>query len=212
MSLGLRQHSHVTAQPMPMPARLVLEYTLTADDLVDGSRAYYRHRPMFGWTAGTVIVIACLVTLWLTGNLLWLSGVALGLLALGAGQLRWLDRMILGASPYARIGMRCELEFTGSGVRFAQAGTSGLIEWSSITETREADKSIVLLQERAPLAMIPKRAFESTADLDAARALIAARVDHRPASEPKATWLVPLLIVVAVFVVAVFVVAVITAS
>ena len=39
----------MTAQPAPVPARLVLEYTLTADDLVDGSRAYYRHQPMFGY-------------------------------------------------------------------------------------------------------------------------------------------------------------------
>lgn len=73
----------------------------------------------------------------------------------------------------------------------------------SITESRESNRSIVLLQERAPLAMIPKRAFDSAADLEAARALIAASVQHRPVPAQKQPWLVPLLlVVVAVFVVA----------
>ena len=193
----------MTAQPAPMPPRLVVEYTLTADDLVDGSRAYYRNQPMFGWVAGSVIVVSSVVSLALTDNLLWLIGVAAGLIALAIGQVRWLDRMVLSANPIARIGMRCQLEFTGSGVRFAQAGTSGLIEWSSLTESREGDGSIMLMQARAPLAMIPKRAFQSTADYEAARALISAKVEHRRANRSRLPWVAPAVVLVAIFVAAV---------
>ena len=183
----------------------MLEYTLTADDLVDGSRAYYRYKPMFGWMAGTAAILGSAVALALTGELIWLSGVAFGLVAVAAGQVRWLDRMILSANPNVRLGMLCELEFTGSGVRFAQGGMSGLIEWSSITESREGERSIVLLQERAPMAMIPKRAFESATDLEAARALIADSIDYRPLPGQKRPWLAPLLVLVGVFVLAVIV-------
>ena len=194
----------MTAQTIETPERLTLEYTLTADDLVDGSRAYYRHRPMLGWALGLLVGGISILTLFLTGELLWLAGIAFGLMTLAAGRVRWLDRMILGANPNVRMGMLCELEFTGSGVRFAQGGMTGLIEWSSITESREGDKSIVLLQQRAPVAMMPKRAFASRGDLDATRALIAARVMHRPAPQQPFPWLlVTPLIVLAAFAAAV---------
>ena len=193
----------MTAQTIETPERLTLEYTLTADDLVDGSRAYYRHRPMLGWALGLLVGGISILTLFLTGELLWLAGIAFGLMTLAAGRVRWLDRMILGANPNVRMGMLCGLEFTGSGVRFAQGGMSGLIEWSSITESREGDKSIVLLQQRAPVAMIPKRAFASRGDLDAARALIAASVKHRPEPKQRFGWLPIALVAVAAFAAAV---------
>ena len=201
----------MTAEPLATPRRLSLEFTITADDYVDGSRAYYRHRPMFGSVLGPLLISAFLAAFFLLDNLIWLWGVPVGLFATAAGQVRWIDRLLLQSNPQARVGTRFEYKFTGSGLRFSNAGLLGLIEWSAITETREGDRAIALMAGRAPIAFIPKRAFESRGDLEDARAMIAAKMNRAAPQAQTGRWWWPVpVLVLAVFVVT-FVVAVVTA-
>jgi hypothetical protein len=201
----------VTAKPVATRQRLLLEFTITADDYVDGSRAYYRNRPMFGWIVGPVLVAAFLAAFFFFGSLIWLWGVPVGLFATAAGKVRWVDRLLLQSNPQARVGTRFEFEFTGSGLRYSNAGLLGLIEWSAITAIREGDRAIALMAGRAPVAFIPKRAFESQRDLGDARAMIAAKMNGMAPQAPAGRWWWPVPLLVLVVFVVTFVVAVVTA-
>jgi hypothetical protein len=118
----------MTAAPyVPRPDRLVLQFTLTADDLVDGSRAYYRHRPVAGWALGICLAAASVLGLVWTREPIWLITLAVGLVAIAHGKLRALDRVLLRANPQARVGTAYEMEFTGTGLRFDNAGIAGLV-------------------------------------------------------------------------------------
>ena len=69
--------------------------------------------------------------------------------------------------------------FADDGLEFPH----GRIAWSGITEVRDGDATILLLQGPAILASIPKRVFASAADAQSFRDWILRRVGRREVGE-----------------------------
>jgi len=153
-----------------------IEFEVTADDAVDATRAYagYRSRPAFFFGLGLAIAG---VLLWgLTGDLYFLALTLAGAIAIGVGRYRVLDRAFMRAQPATRIGTHTEMSLEERGLHFEQAGVEGIVDWSAVTELRDGERSLVLLQGRVLLAYIPKRAFATEAELEAARVWIKRRI------------------------------------
>jgi hypothetical protein len=147
-----------------------VQYTMTADDLVDGQRLAQRPFRRFAATLAAGLGIAGL-GLMFSGSL----GFGAGLILLGS-----LDLAILMAGrPLERFGMRrrasrligseCEVSLTGEAVLFRSGGTHGQIAWSDLTGIAEDPHTLALASGGVLRLGIPKRAFGSGADLDAFR-------------------------------------------
>jgi hypothetical protein len=159
---------------LPEPIRI--NFIVTADDVIDGSRAYAQHRSKSGLVVGATLVLAAVAGWFVSNDWYWLLLAPVGLAGMGSGYLRSVDRASIRARPELGVGKNSEMEFTDSGLQFTQGAVEGLIRWSAVTEVREGEAAILLLQDRRILANIPKRAFRSTEDLDAARSFLATSV------------------------------------
>jgi hypothetical protein len=163
-----------------IPQQITLQFTVTPDDVVDATRAYYKHRTRSSMLVGAAAVIGGTAAWLLADVSVGLLLVAIGLVAMASPFLRAVDRALARAQPQARIGSTCEMEFTDDGLRFSQDGVVGLIKWSAVTEIREGEGAILLLHDRTILAALPKRAFETAAQMEVARTLLHARVAPEP--------------------------------
>jgi YcxB-like protein len=158
------------------PQAIRFEFTVTADDIVDATRAFAQHRSKSGTVIGALLVGAGVVGWLVTKDWFWLALLPIGAIGVGSGLLRSIDRAFARAQPQSRIGTSCAMELTDAGLHFQQGGVDGLIDWTAVTELREGERSFLLLQDRTILASIPKRAFESHEELEAARAFLASRI------------------------------------
>jgi hypothetical protein len=114
------------------------------------------------------------------GGFLWLVVAGIGLIAVVSvlvAHARWL---FLHGNQQAMVGTEAELHLTASGLLVRNGGDARLTEWAAITSWRDGDGAILLLNGHAIVANIPKRAFTSSTDFDAARAFITSRMDERP--------------------------------
>ena len=160
-----------------------VQYTMTADDLVDGQRL--AQRPF------RRLVAALGVALSISGLGLFLSGTAgfggglvlLGLLDLAilvAG--RPLERFGTRRRASRLIGSECEVSLTDGAVLFRNGGTNGQIAWSDLTGIAEDHYTLALASGGVLRLGIPKRAFHADADLDAFRREAVARISVAQAS------------------------------
>jgi YcxB-like protein len=147
-----------------------VQYTMTADDLVDGQRLAQRPFRRFEAAVGAVLGISGLGLILsgspgLGGGLILLGSVDLAILAAGRPLERfWMRRR---ASPL--IGSECEVSLTDDGVLFRHGGTNGHIAWSDLTRIAEDPRTLAFASGGVLRLGIPKRAFRSDADLDAFR-------------------------------------------
>jgi hypothetical protein len=153
---------HRTERPSP------IDFQITADDVIDATRAIAGHRSRAGLAGGASIAAAGLVGAWITREPLVLLLVPFGAVAMMPGMTRRVDRAVAHAQSNW-IGTRCIFTFEDRGLRFTQGAVEGIVSWSAVTELRDGDASFVLLQGRAVAATVPKRAFASESDLNRAR-------------------------------------------
>jgi YcxB-like protein len=154
-----------------------VQYTMTADDLVDGQRLAQRPFRRLVAGLGAVLCISGLGLI-LTGS----AGLGAGLILLGS-----VDLAILAAGrPLERFGMRrraspligseCEVSLTDGAVLFRNGGTKGQIPWSDLTGIAEDPHTLALASHGVLRLGIPKRAFDSDTALDAFRREAIARI------------------------------------
>ncbi|MGH2488113.1 MAG: YcxB family protein [Candidatus Limnocylindria bacterium] len=153
-----------------------IEFEVTDDDVVDASRAYAGYRSSWAIVVGIGLAVTGVVLWVITDDLYFLALTVVGAIAVAAGPLRVLDRAYVRGQPQARIGTLTQMELDDRGLTFRQGGVEGFIQWSAVTELRDGERALLLLQGRSVLAYLPKRAFTTEAQLDAAVTMLARRI------------------------------------
>lgn len=157
-----------------------LEFTITDDDAVDASRAYAGYRSQLGLFLGLGLAAAGVVLWAVTRDPFFLVLTVAGVVAAALGRFRALDRAYMRGQPTTRIGTRTEMILDDRGLHFRAGGVEGVVDWSAVTELRDGERTLLLLQDRTPLAYLPKRAFHSEAELRTAIALMGQRIAAKP--------------------------------
>jgi hypothetical protein len=156
-----------------------VEFVITDDDAVDASRAYAGYRSRMALYFGLALAVAGVLLWAFTRDLYYFVLTAVGLIAVAFGRFRALDRAYMRGQPTTRIGTKTEMVLEERGLHFRAGGVAGVVEWSAVTELRDGERSLLMLQGRTPLAYIPKRVFATEAQLDAARVWITRRIASR---------------------------------
>ncbi len=68
--------------------------------------------------------------------------------------------------------------FSEAGIELSGPTVQAHLEWSSVVEVRETSRQMLLYPQQSMAFVLPKRFFESEADMAALRALISAKVKH----------------------------------
>jgi hypothetical protein len=150
---------------------------MTLDDLVDGQRLVQRQFRQFGAIFGAGMTIIGIGLAFTGDTVTGATLIVLGILDLA---------LLLAGRPVERLGMRrraapligndCEVKLTDSAVVFKNGATRGEIGWSDLTGIRQDAHTVGLASGGALRLGIPKRAFDSEADLAAFQTEAVARI------------------------------------
>lgn len=152
---------------------------MSIDDVINGARAYLGRDAWLAHMPGVALSACGAAAFLVWGGFHWLVVAGIGLIAVvsvSVAHVRWL---FVHANQQAMVGTEAELELTASGLLVRSGGDASLTEWAAITDWRDGDRAILLLNAHAIVVNIPKRAFTSSTDFDAARAFITTRIDRR---------------------------------
>jgi len=150
----------------PMSA-FEVEYTITSDDAVDVSWTYGRStRRKTILIAGAVAVVA--LAIWFVSSFALAFGIFVGATLLVLLSISRLPlKLFVRWTPATRVGTKVSLALTPDGIAVRYDGVSGMVEWRAVTRILEDARAIVLLQGKAPVALISKRALGSSDAVEA---------------------------------------------
>ena len=144
-----------------------VEYTITRDDAVDVSWTYGRASRRKTLLIGGAAAMASLAVWFVSQvSLALTASVFATLIVLLSVTRPWL-RLMVRWTPATRVGTRCSLTLSGDGIAYRYDGVTGMIDWKAVTRVLEDDKAIVVLQGKAPLVAISKRALGSAMAVEA---------------------------------------------
>jgi len=157
--------------------RVAVSFVIELDDIVDSSRMMSTRSPDRWLTplVGTVLLVAAGAVA-LGGDVLVAALLGIfGLLALGGGRLRAIDRWLLSRQSAPVLGVPCKITADESGVGLEQAGVTALHSYEVLQRLDEADRAMVIMGRNNARIGIPKRAFPSRADENAFGAVVLKR-------------------------------------
>lgn len=161
----------IAQQPM------TIRYTMTLDDLVDGSRLVQRSFRRFVTAIGAVVGIAGFALVLTSPGWLGFAMIGYGLLDLALIWVRPLERLLMRRRVARLVGNECEVAVTESGLSFTQGGVQGEIAWSALTGISEDAKTLAVVSGGVARLGMPKRAFGSETNLAAFRKEITVRIE-----------------------------------
>ncbi len=162
----------MTSDPM------VVRYTMTLDDLIDGNRLVQRSFRWFITAIGVVVGLAGVAVLIASPGWLGLALVGYGALDLALLWLRPLEAALIRRRVASLVGDECEAAITEDGLAYVQGDSRVTFAWSALTALREDRRTLAVTSGGVVRMGIPKRAFESDTHLAAFRDAIAERLDR----------------------------------
>jgi hypothetical protein len=157
----------------------VVRFTLVADDIVDVQN--FLQRPLFRLITAiglAALVLGLFLLVLADRPLLALGLIAYGTLDLALVHARSIRRWAAARRGRRLLGTAFQFELVPEhGLRWTETGGNGELRWSSLTELREDERLLAFMAGGVLRATIPKRAFETPAELaafrDEARSLVA---------------------------------------
>ncbi len=156
---------------------MTIEYTMTLDDLVDGTRLVQRAFRRFVTAVGVIVGLTGISMVVTSPGWLGFAMIGYGLLDLAMIWTRPLERLLMRRRVARLVGNECEVAVTASGLLFVNGGVHGEIGWSALTGIREDARTLAVVSGGVARLGIPKRAFGSEADLAAFRNEITSRIE-----------------------------------
>jgi len=141
---------------------LEFEFTFTRDDAVDVNSLFTRSRRRkiaVAFAAFSVLGLALFLLAHQSESLVLFIVAALGSLFELTPASVWV--MVRLNESALRVGTKLKVTLKPEGIFLVSAGLAAQYEWQAVTVVLEDGKAIVLLQGKAPLLMIAKRALPS---------------------------------------------------
>ena len=159
------------------PADMIVRWTTTLDDLVDGSHLTASGLRRIVAIVG-IVAIAWGVLIVLTGDRVFgIFLLAYGLLDFAVIGFRPVERALIGRRVRHLVGRPCVVELSADAITIRQAGATGKLGWAALTGVREDGRTIALMTGRAVRFGIPKRAFATPEAAAAYRDEILRRIE-----------------------------------
>jgi len=146
------------------------------DQLIAGERRRARNHLRIGAATGAAVLVAGAATVFFGAErYFWLGvalcGIGLALPTTIAVALLVFPRMALAGN--AKLLDQYQLTFSRDGIRFQTTSIDSKLAWSLYTRATEVRDFYLLYWGRRQFTVVPKRAFESAADMQAFEALLA---------------------------------------
>ena len=165
------------SKPSPLPMRLT--FVTTAQMSVDAQAALGSPTMQTVHLVGDLAVVAVGAVLAIAGAVIGYFFVILGLIFLFVSQVAPFQRWRVTHYRRALLNQPVTVDIDDEALRFTTPLMTSAVPWSTLTELRTSDRSVVFLREKSPITYLPTAAFATPADREAFVEYARARIRTR---------------------------------
>jgi ABC-type multidrug transport system fused ATPase/permease subunit len=153
--------------PKPGPVPMRLTFVTTAQMSVDARAALGSPTMQTVHLVGDIALIAVGAALAVAGAVVGYFFVILGLIFLFLSQVAPFQRWLVNRYRRSLLNQPVTVDIDDEALHFATPLATTTIPWSTITQLRATDRSIVFLRDGSPITYLPTAAFPTPADREA---------------------------------------------